>query len=1126
MALVSPGIQISINDQSQYVNSNIGSVPLVVLATAQDKLYNGAAAIGTSKSNAGQLLSFSSQRDLVTRMGTPTFQLSSTGTPINASELNEYGLLAAYSALGIGNQLYAIRADIDLNQLKGTSVRPTSAVADGTYWLDLASTEFGIYALTSTGEFSHISPLLITDPAQVTNDNSYAYDVPTPNTSVGNVGQYALVFVDPVTGMAPDAIRLFYKAGTSAYDSLANTWVQVGSSNWQQSIPTLTGTQVLSGLTNSTLYSITINSVNVEFTASTTDALTRAALVSAINASALSAAGVTASLTGTGLLELYATSSAPNGAIVVSTGGTSGGATPLTLSTASGTLGITAGTYYSPYFFYGTFAQEPTSPVQGWSSRPAGSVWWKTTSTAGGFNAVLKKYSAASASWVTETVPFYINPASAIYALDPVTGGANITPGTTISTYSVTDTTANNLKFAVFTGGSIAAGTGGQLLTATPFTSGDQIRITATLPGSPPASASNFGSIATITISGTGPLDFVQAILNANIPYVTATYNPNDGTYGSITITHTAGGQIGLINVTTAGSVAPLTSAQFISGKGTNLYFTATGVVLIDNVTVITTEIQYQTNTPYTAPSTGTLWYYSNPADVDIMINNNGWKGYRVAGTDIRGYALGSTDPNGVIPSAGIAPTTQSDGVTAVARGDLWLDTSDLVNYPKLYRYNGASWTAIDNTDHTSQNGIVFADARWDNTGTTDPVTGSFPAISTLVSSSYIDQDAPDYRLYPRGTLLFNTRRSGYNVKKYVPDYFNSTSFPTLPAVPGATSNLPTVTGTWVTASGLDENGVMYSGSAAQRDLVVAAMRSAVDSNTQAIEDIYNFNLLACPGYPEVTANLVNLNNNRANTGFIIADTPLTLVPDVVTITDWVNNTTGNGLPSVTATDPYTGVYYPAGLTNDLAGNSVVVPASHAVLRTFLYNDQVSYPWFAPAGVNRGLVSNLNDVGYVDAASGAFIHNGINQGLRDGLYPLDINPIAQIPNIGIVVWGQRTRNGSTTSRSSVNVVRLENYLRTVFKSVANGYLFEPNDTVTRKSIARQIEGALNDVLSKRGVYDFLVICDSSNNTAATIANQQLYVDVAIEPMRDVEFIYIPIALYNPGEIASLNVSST
>jgi len=209
-----------------------------------------------------------------------------------------------------------------------------------------------------------------------------------------------------------------------------------------------------------------------------------------------------------------------------------------------------------------------------------------------------------------------------------------------------------------------------------------------------------------------------------------------------------------------------------------------------------------------------------------------------------------------------------------------------------------------------------------------------------------------------------------------------------------------------------------------------------------------------------------------------------------------------------------------------LAGNTVAVPASHAALRTYLYNDQVAYQWFAPAGVNRGHVSNLSDIGYVDSVSGAFIHNGINQGLRDALYTLNINPITQLPGTGLVVWGQETRSGDTTARNRVNVVRLENYLRKIFASVSNSYLFEPNDAITRKSIATQIESALNNVMSLRGLYDYLVICDTSNNTSSVIANNQLYVDVAIEPMKDVEFIYIPIAIYNPGTVASLGKSST
>jgi hypothetical protein len=483
---------------------------------------------------------------------------------------------------------------------------------------------------------------------------------------------------------------------------------------------------------------------------------------------------------------------------------------------------------------------------------------------------------------------------------------------------------------------------------------------------------------------------------------------------------------------------------------------------------------------------------------------------------------LTNTDDNGVIVSA-TEPLTQSDASALVA-GDLWLDSSDLINYPKLYRYTGTTWAAIDVTDQTTNNGIVFADARWDTDGTSDPIVDDLPAITDLLTSPYLDLDAPDYRLYPRGILLFNTRRSGYNVKRYVPNYYNDVSFPDVGInTVGLPTSLPAETGAWISTSGLNDDGSMKAGTAAQRAVIVAAMQGALDSNLEIREDLYQVNLLCAPGYPELIDNLVTLNTDRGETAFVIGDTPMTLPATSTALSNWNSNTTGNGLSTAS---PYLGVYYPSGLTTDLNGNTIAVPPSHAVLRTFLYSDQVSYPWFAPAGTQRGLVSNIQDVGYVDANTGTWTHNSIGQGLRDSLYTLNINPVTQLPGVGIVVWGQETKSGTSTARNRINVVRLENYLRVIFKSVANGFLFEPNDQVTRKSIATQIETALNDILSKRGIYDFLVVCDSTNNTSSTIANNQLYVDVAIEPARDVEFIYIPIALYNPGALASLGTSST
>ena len=134
---------------------------------------------------------------------------------------------------------------------------------------------------------------------------------------------------------------------------------------------------------------------------------------------------------------------------------------------------------------------------------------------------------------------------------------------------------------------------------------------------------------------------------------------------------------------------------------------------------------------------------------------------------------------------------------------------------------------------------------------------------------------------------------------------------------------------------------------------------------------------------------------------------------------------------------------------------------------------------------------------------------------------MQVNPITQLPGLGIVAYGQKTRAAYGGAMDRINVARLVNYIRTILSSVGNSFLFEPNDKTTRDQINRVIEGALNDLVAKRGLYDYLVVCDETNNTPTRIARNELYVDIAIEPTKTVEFIYIPIRLKNPGDIASL-----
>lgn len=1094
--LVSPGQSLTVTDESMYVSGAVGSVPLVILATAQDKTYHGAVAAGTTKAKAGQLQAFTSQRDLISALGQPVFQQSSAGMPLNASEINEYGLFAAYSALGVGNQLYAIRADVDLNQLVATNVRPMKNPENGSFWLNLNTTKFGIKEWNyQTSAFEDVSPIQVTDKSKVTLSGSVTY----PTQAVGAPGSYAVVFVKQ-DGTQETHNRLFFKASTNSYApnhaSLNNQWVQVGSTLWQQAVPTVVSQYAVSIPAGS---SCTINGVSVSQPSNKT---TVADFADAINNANI--AGVNASATAGGLLLLFVTSLATSAGPSTTVDGSlvlvDGTNTPLANIGIDPLL-----TYNAPLFYYGTFAQSPS-----WKSTdshtafmsgptPSGSVYLMTSAIGGGANIVLEKYNGTSESWETQAVPLYPNTTYALYNMDPNGGGLGIEAGSVFAAYQPTDTSSNSLSLYYRTSIGPTTVTSSSIPGPTTFTTGNQFTVYATAPLEAGYNmvGNGLGTPHTVTIQGgTDANAFVASVLFANIPYVDAKVNAN----GSITISHQTGGDILLVD----GTGSPLQDGGFTAAT-TGLVNTPAGLLASNWATFNYSVGAVQ---PYVAPESGTYWYYGDATTVDIMINNNGWKGYRNVASDARGFNLSNTDPNGVIVQAGSRPATQSDG-TALVAGDLWLDSGDLANYPALYRYNGATWVSLDNTDQVSENGVVFADARWDTTGTTDIIEDALPSTVTMLTSNYTDLDAPNWKLYPRGALLFNTRRSGFTVKKYVPNYFNEHTFPN--------QTLPTVTNAWVLASGFDNQGVAWFGGNAQRSIVTGAMKAAIDSNSDIREEQTSFNLITCPGYPELIPNMVNLNNDKANRAFVIGDTPMTLAPNVIDIDNWSNNVDGLGLG---VSDPYLAVYYPCAQTNDLNGNTVVVPASHMMLRTYLYNDQVSYQWFAPAGVHRGLIGNVNDIGYVDVNTGEFVHNSINQGLRDALYQTNINPITLLPGVGMVCWGQKTRNPVASAMDRVNVARLVNYLRTIFAHVGYGFLFEPNDDPTRKALASIISSSLNNLVALRGLYDYLVVCDSSNNTPDRIAQNQLYVDIAIEPMKDVEFIYIPIALYNPGGIAA------
>jgi phage tail sheath protein FI len=232
------------------------------------------------------------------------------------------------------------------------------------------------------------------------------------------------------------------------------------------------------------------------------------------------------------------------------------------------------------------------------------------------------------------------------------------------------------------------------------------------------------------------------------------------------------------------------------------------------------------------------------------------------------------------------------------------------------------------------------------------------------------------------------------------------------------------------------------------------------------------------------------------------------------------NNALADGETGVTTYDEYMGMFYPSGFTTDVNGNNIVVPPSYMMLRTIALSDAVSYPWFAPAGTRRGGITNASSVGFIDS-EGEFKPVSLNEGVRDTMAGVKINPLTFITGSGLVNFGQYTRARNASALDRINVARLTAYLRRQLGLLAKPFMFEPNDKITRDEIKQACESLLLELVGQRALYDFLVVCDDSNNTPARIDRNELYVDIAIEPVKSVEFIYIPLRLKNTGEIASL-----
>jgi len=1119
MALTSPGVQVSVVDESFYTPAEPGTTPVIFVATAENKTNASGSGIaqGTLAQNAGKPYLLTSQRDLADTFGDPVFQIDANNNPIHGSELNEYGLQAAYSFLGVSNRAWVVRAPIDLNLLRPSATVPAADPEAGTYWLDTQVSQFGIQEwngnpITVTGgqSFTNKVPLVLTEVAQVVGSES---NPGAPLGSIGQIGDYAVVAVSNLN--------------TFWYRNSSGTWVEVGSEDWKASWPTVKGTTASPSLVAGTFV---LNDSQV----TVTEGMTVAQLAAAING--LNIVGITAGVE-------------DNRLVIFSNGSVSGPDSTLsgTVVLAKGTggdnlvaLGIltanqSTDTFYPPALQISKHTQVPEFKETNSNPRPTGSVWIKTTEPNAGARWRVKLWNTETRLWETIEAPIYPTAQQAIYELDRTGGGQNLSIGAlfiqsnvagdtnplaTFKIYRRSAAGSTSIRSAIITGLSDTGGTGYDLI------------ISATAPGSATFSTPTTVTIANSVLGNTAAdaTAIAQAITSASVPFVTAEVDSAN----RVIIRHTRGGEIRLVD-----------------GQGSNAgIFTALGISPYVDANTGTLNVSFEPGTdgdtsprelrasnwrplvytaspdaPTTLAEDGTLWYNSIVDEVDILVNNGTtWVGYQFAGgagidaSPLYNVSDGlKTDPNGPIVSA-TRPSKQTDG-TDLVTGDLWIDTSDIENYPVIYRYREATdrWELIDSTDQTTEDGVLFADARYSLTGE----SSAKAEIVDLLGSAYLDPDCPDPALYPKGMLLWNTRRSGFNVKKFVRNYIDTGAKNTRLADADMRNYYPH---RWVTESGNQADGSGSFGRKAQRKVVLQAMQAVINNNDDIRDDESRiFNLIAAPGYPELIGEMVSLNYDRGLTGFVIGDSPARLPANATALNDWASNVAGaveDNDEGLTTRDEYLAVFYPWGFTSDNFGNNVVVPPSHMMLRTIALSDGISNPWFAPAGTRRGGITNASSTGYING-EGEFVSVTLNEGQRDTLYSNAVNPITTISGAGLVNYGQKTRSRGTSALNRINVARLVVYLRSQLNQLAKPYIFEPNDKITRDEIKQQVESLLLELVGQRAIYDYLVVCDESNNTPNRIDRNELYVDVAIEPVKAIEFIYIPLRLKNTGEIASL-----
>ena len=263
--------------------------------------------------------------------------------------------------------------------------------------------------------------------------------------------------------------------------------------------------------------------------------------------------------------------------------------------------------------------------------------------------------------------------------------------------------------------------------------------------------------------------------------------------------------------------------------------------------------------------------------------------------------------------------------------------------------------------------------------------------------------------------------------------------------------------------------------------------------------DYYDINMLLTPGilqskHSAVTTLARNLVTSRQDTFYVMDSNALT-----DSISTVVNDVT-------TLDNNYTATYWPwVRIVNPSKNVPLWVPPSVVVPGALSFNDTVAAPWYAPAGLNRGGLTSVSDT-----------YQTLSQADRNTLYDARINPIANFPNDGVVIWGQKTLQARPSALDRVNVRRLLITVKKFIASATRYLVFEQNTSQTRDRFLSIVNPYLEQVRAQQGLSAFRVVMDSTNNTPDLIDRNILYGQIFLQPTRTAEFIILDFNIQPTG----------